>query len=209
MNQVRIIRYSQKNSNHEENRYPAFVVPIFFPTDGTEPQFIMVRAAPGSRRVGKLEFPGGTNDGEPDNVTAARECREETCNYLDLQPDELQFCIRKILSKTSIYYVQVPFMSNTKFQENLAQETRKPYLEMDKLVRVPISNFFKNNKPIFPTSDIKIKSVYGTEFTVWKFAAMMIFQLLRRIGTDRDQVSAKQKRSASLSSALDPKKIFK
>lgn len=182
MNVVKCIRFYDEKINHTDIKSAAFVIPIFYPSDGSEPQIIMVRAAPGSKRVGKIEFPGGTNDGdELDIHTAAREAREETCGYLDITANDLYFCPRKVVAKNSVFIVKVPFMTNTKFQENLSNEKRKAYLEMDKLVRIPISQFYKNGKLIFPVNDIPVESIYGTKFIVWKWAAMMIFHAFKKI----------------------------
>ena len=174
-----------------KNKLAGIVCPICYENiDGIEldePVFIMFRSS-GGKRKGLLEFPGGRRDISDKSTrdTAAREAFEETCEYLDIDPDDLIGMPHKLLLKTSVvYYVRVNMMTNFVFQKNLEIERladqhpgnedhhdendHNVFLEMDKLVRIPISEF---HGP-YPTSkkQYSVTSDTGKKYKVWNIAA--------------------------------------
>lgn len=171
-------------------KYSAVVCPIYVPDDGSEPQFILFRCAQGAPRYGLIEFPGGTREpNESLSDTAARECLEETCGYLSIPKKIIDMSAKRKIMNAICHYVQVPLMTNSIFIHNVMIEKnkshpRRDYLEMDRLIRIPISNFYKNgiispDNLIFPKTDISVTSVYGKEYKMWKISAMCAFSALR------------------------------
>jgi len=160
----------------ESNSPPGSVIPIYYPING-EPQFVMFRAASGSARAGLLEFPGGCNDEKDFSVlqTAARECREETCEYLDITvPRDLSGTPWRKIWQGYCFYISVPRMTDRDFQKNLEIERNdrndKYHLEMDKLVLIPVSELLDIE---YPKKNTKVTTSRGVEYDVWRLSAVV------------------------------------
>lgn len=106
-------------------KYGAMVCPIYIPEKG-EPQIIMFRVSKTGVRHGMIELPGGTKEAnELPHETAARETREESCNYLDIYPENLKYTAYVKNLYSFCFFIKVPFMSNASFQNNLYYEINK------------------------------------------------------------------------------------
>lgn len=174
--------YSFYDTNYDKKNN-GIICPIYYGSNG--PCFILFQSTNTGPRHDKLEFPGGTREpNESAADTAIRETFEETCEYLKISDSDISHAPFQKIWSSYCFYVSVPLMTNTAFQENIynklqEKNPKKEFLEMERLIRIPVDNFYKNGKLEFPRSDIMVKSVNGKIHKMWRLAALCCFYALQ------------------------------